>query len=610
MPSTTEGHDTLTGFRLDVMPGESPLMSYSKWTELGYPTRVMNISIKMRLGYGEHETFELQVSGQQYHGLEINYIMVMGNNVSSNTLQYGPLVSGLYIYRVDSIERIGMKGSMDNRSNLNCVARLTCTLDVLATLYLHENNGGTHTAGFTLNARWNRLPFRAVIEPFQVRPAQMERNSTQNLPVQIITAIDGNNGTRQLCWVEMVVAHSGIARYGTFADISEGQNNTHTQYDSGTWDLYPSLKIVMGFPTRITSVNISASEILSVAITARCPYKYKMKTVEIAGVTYTYPVLLQDDGVTEVEFNPGAEVANQRWSAYITDKPNGPGTAEYEGEFTLNDSLQLFSSKVMVYDVNENIVGSIDTRYADFSPTEELPDRYVIHYKTRTYFNDNVHITEIELKDGTLIRFPEGNVSFISDSWNEYARAQLLYDRELLAMSQDKIMTDTALGLSNALVNGAFGGIAGGVGLGALTGAASGITSVISAMQERQMNERGQAAKENLMKNTADTLFSTNSGYGYVICLRFGRYGFIAMNQPKGVTASEVDEYLKYAGYPVTDTYVGVTMVQLNTTGQGFLRANALLNVIEGNPTKVCTGYLRNVLDRQLRQGIHFKVIT
>lgn len=566
----------------------------------------------MRLGYGEHETFEVLESGEQYESQWANYIMVMGNSVLNGVLQSGQLISGLYVYRVDSIERVGMKGfrtDQQYQSNRSCVVRYTCTLDVLATLYLHENNGGIHTPGFTLNARWSRLPMKAVTEPFQIRPAQMKRLYRTSFPDDVLTdkrEWDGVVHDFTMVWVEATFAHDGFHTVGTWACIDREDRDYVDTTSGGVVykNFFPSLDLVMQDPTCLYSAA-SVSELVNLAVTVRCPYLYMTVT---SGSEVHH--LLCNSSLNEIVRSYGKTY-------------EGAGTRErviaYQRRYMIERSARTFyvnldddatkpvatCGQIILYDVNGAQVGNVDVRYAGVYNSHTA-----VKFIQRTYFNGLNHVTELELDDGTVIRFPEGNLMFVGDAWNEYARTQLSYDRELTAMSQEKIMADMWSGITGSLVNGSIAAIGAGKGLGAASAAAGIATTAITAQMESVRLEEKQWAKEHLMQNTPDTIYNSTVGMTYIYNIKRSCFGYVQVMCPDGVSVTEVGNYVKYAGYPVTDLYMGVTMAQLQGTVQGFLQANALLEVIEGNTVKVCAGFLRTVLDRQLRQGIHFKVIT
>lgn len=599
----TEAYDLIRGFQMDVMPGESPLMTWSTWRDTA---ATMSAYIKMRLGYGEHETFDLLVQSNMYNANRMNYLYVSSSSVVNDQLVNANFLSGLYIYRVDSIERVGQKGSRTATDNSECVMRFTCTLDLLATLYMHESVN-TGTPSFTLDGRWRRLPFQAVVEPFQVRPAQMKRTGTQTLLNDEIIVTRGS-GDYHLCWMEISYTKNGVInRVGTFAVYNREDALPISQNEQ-----YPSVWLVISKPIQVFGDFADPANIISIMISIRCPYVYN----NIMDISYTYPQLECND-LSDMPWTrgPQSEVDQSYYVYYHTRNGTGVKSAmrreEREGYITLTE-LERNCGQVVLYDTNDNMVGTIDTRYATDTYTD--PQTRVtypaIKYYMRTYCNDIRITTEIRLTDGTLMRFSEGISMYASSAWQEYARGQLEYDREMAAMSQEKITNTMWQNLSGSIANGAIAAIGGNPGRGVGVASVGMISSVMGYASEYSMPRKEQEAKEQLMRNTPDTLYSNGVGNDYVEQLRRVRFGYFAVNAPSGITDAEMENYIEYSGYPVTDLQVGVTMAQLNTIGRGFLQANALMDVAEGSTSKMCVGHMRTLLDRQLRQGVHFKVIT
>ena len=111
------------------------------------------------------------------------------------------------------------------------------------------------------------------------------------------------------------------------------------------------------------------------------------------------------------------------------------------------------------------------------------------------------------------------------------------------------------------------------------------------------------------MRSTPDTLYSTVNGTDYQ-----DRWfaslipGYAAINMPDGVSSTELSDYVKTHGYPVTDLGLTVTSVQLAALSEGFLKANELEKMI--GSSAVNRGEFARILERQLKAGKRFKIMT
>ena len=217
-------------------------------------------------------------------------------------------------------------------------------------------------------------------------------------------------------------------------------------------------------------------------------------------------------------------------------------------------------------------------------------------------------VTDLLLKDNTVIRYPEGSVPYSGDTYGEYTIAQLGYDRELLAINQDKAMMNVLVGSTAALANGAVSSIASG-GLGVVTAGVGIASTIAEAGLNRQFNEREFNAKKDLLQNMPDTLYNAGYGFSYIRSIVIEDLKpQICVVMPDGVTDAELTDYTKTHGYPVTDYPATVTLADLDTAGEGFVQAIQLESVVGWNAGN--SGEIRRIMSKQLMAGIHFKVVT
>ena len=538
--------------------------------------------------YKEQQDIELYLP-ENFTPNAYNYILV--NPIAGSG---GNLDSAMkYLYRIDGYDPTGKVEKTADNKPVRRLVIFHCTLDYMASMHFSAGNNGT----YTLYGRWSRTPIPTILEPFQIRPAQMMRSKTVDLPINVTqVCVDHSNPqqTSTFClYVSINYVDSGVFKtVSVFAcdDAMQIQGNAGliNGYNSGDICLYPNIPDIINHPEYL---GITASTIVSISISPRTPFYCE----RIAGLNmicsapYT-PIKVEKLG------NPSGQV-------YYCGYRLNSTTEQMSGYVSLTDKERLMG-QVRIYDVNGNIVGSIDTRYAVW---DSVNSEWRINYTIHTVDNMNNLFTTLTLSDGTEITFPEGTVPYNGSRYQEYAVAELSYDRELLAMNQEKVVADAALGISGSLINGAFIAIAsGGAGAGA---AATGVAGAgINAWLSYEQNKRGQEAKEQLMKDTPDSLYT--NGYGTAYWKRFARTkspGFIAVNMPYNVGDDELTAYTKEHGYPVTDLYLYLQNTDLPT--EGFMQANKLTDLTVGT-SGVKTAFMIRGLDKQLRQGIRFRTIT
>ena len=491
----------------------------------------------------------------------------------------------------------------------------TLQLDPLTTVSMVEYYASANNKHTNITARWSRLPMQAVVEPFQVRPAQMKRNDTQALARNIPTITGGMNGVSgtyaNILWCEVSFINSSgnFDTHGIFT-----RDDTTMDRSGGTpgspVELYPAIGQIMNDPVRYMGVP-AASSVIALNISVRCPYECMI----YGGGTYMYPVLkkasdssaMKADTVTYTDPGQGVWVNK----VYSKSSLNQAKTETMSSYITVTADQQVLG-EVRLYDVCNTLIGAIDTRYA-----EDDNGTLKINYTLRTQSNLNGMYSRMTLSDGTEIRFPEGTIPYTGSAYQEYALAQMAYDRELLAMNQERVMVSTAVNLTGSIANGAIASIAS-AGLGAGTAAVGIGGNIADAYMTYQQNERTQKAKEELMRSTPDTLYSTVNGTDYP-----DRWfaslmpGYAAINMPDGVSSSELSDYVETHGYPVSDIPLTVTHPQLITAGDGFLQANMVQKfTVDMTPTPQKLIYYMNnhwfltKLAKQLKAGVHYIIKT
>ena len=599
-------HASVELFALDIPPDESPLAYASVWSGGTFMLkRVYNGTAKVNHLDLEYREVELKDGGTS---MDTNIALATHAKISflSGTLKL--------IYRVTSIEQ-GPVRTIPNTGTAPAyydgVARLTLELDMLATWY-YNSEGVT---GASVSARWSRLPMQAVVEPFQIRPAQMKRADTQALARNIPTITGGMNGVPgtygKILWCEVSFINSSgnFDKHGIFTmddvirDKAGGSPGYPVHY-------YPSIGQIMNDPVNYMGVP-AASSIVALNISVRCPYKVRT----YGGGYYIIPVLekASDSSYMTADTVTTSDPGQGLWENIVYSKAAllQATTESMSGYITVTADQQVLG-EVRLYDVCNTLIGAIDTRYA-----EDDNGTLKINYTLRTQSNLNGIYSRMTLSDGTEIRFPEGNTPYTGSAYQEYALAQMAYDRELLAMNQERVMVNAAVNLTGSIANGAIASIAS-AGLGAGTAAVGIGGNVVDAYMTYQQNERTQKAKEELMRSTPDTLYSTVNGTDYQDRWFASQIpGYAAINMPDGVSSSELSDYAKTHGYPVSDIPLTVTHPQLITAGDGFLQANMVQKfTVDMTPTPQKLIYYMNnhwflsKLAKQLKAGVHYIVKT
>lgn len=488
-------------------------------------------------------------------------------------------------------------------------------LDPLTTISMVEYYASANNKHTNILARWSRLPMQAVVEPFQIRPAQMKRADTQALARNIPTITGGMNGVPgtygKILWCEVSFINSSgnFDKHGIFTmddvirDKAGGSPGYPVHY-------YPSIGQIMNDPVNYMGVP-AASSIVALNISVRCPYKVRT----YGGGYYIIPVLekASDSSYMTADTVTTSDPGQGLWENIVYSKAAllQAATESMSGYITVTADQQVLG-EVRLYDVCNTLIGAIDTRYA-----EDDNGTLKINYTLRTQSNLNGIYSRMTLSDGTEIRFPEGSTPYTGSAYQEYALAQMAYDRELLAMNQERVMVNAAVNLTGSIANGAIASIAS-AGLGAGTAAVGIGGNVVDAYMTYQQNERTQKAKEELMRSTPDTLYSTVNGTDYQDRWFASQIpGYAAINMPDGVSSSELSDYAKTHGYPVSDIPLTVTHPQLITAGDGFLQANMVQKfTVDMTPTPQKLIYYMNnhwflsKLAKQLKAGVHYIVKT
>lgn len=547
--------------QLDIESHTSALMDRNAWK-----SQLEKYTVKYRRLDIEHREIEF------YYVMSTGTLPEMWTHIFDST--------DSTVYRITGIRQGPVaKGSLNNS------AIITLEMDALASWYVNTPTGMTHRIG----GRWSRLPMQAVVEPFQVRPAQMMIASETAVDTNIPLMKAGALGTLKTAyWMEVNASKNGeMVTYGFFV-IPGGSNILEVNNSP-----MPTLDEAITNPAAY--LGVSASAIVSMSISYRCPYYCVFDHSNHA-------IIWEENETAMAHSNYASEaLPDSNPTRYAFIRHNGKNYAETSVrtmDVTVTDD-QINCGSITVKDATSAVVGHIDTRYAD-------KQNHRLRLKVRTYSDGTMITTELSLSDGTIIRYPEGSIPFSGSSYGEYTIAQLGYDRQIMAINQQKAMSNAAVGMSGAVANGAIASIGNG-GIGLATAAVGVAGTALGTVIDYNAAEREMSAKIELMKNTPDTLYNTGYGFSYLQRTLEGLKPRVSIAMPSGVASSEITDYVKHHGYPVTDVPLTITKTHFDSAAESFLQGEV---DDVGASTITIYGERRRILERQLRAGVHFKVIT
>lgn len=488
-------------------------------------------------------------------------------------------------------------------------------IDMLATYWVNAGLSGAITG------RWSRLPLPSLgpIEPFQIRPAQMMKTSSVDVPSNLPTmAYAPGLGTADLELHDLIYVQINYVDGSTLhtrlyvASLQAVEYGVYALTSSGGRTPFPSLQSLL----MNTNTGITTSTITSINVSNRCPYHFVCGTTvqhSDPGLYILYTSRQGSDQVLEAQrYTPSAGTTyayyeiNRGVSVTGLSSVNALATDMLYSE-TLEMTItlaQTYMGYFSVRDGGKNIVGSIDTRYTE-PITGSTNKKLSVNVQT---ISDGMNLyTELTLNDGTIIRYPEGNIPFAGDAYKEYSIAQMAYDREMLAINQERVKTNAVTGIVASLTNGAIASIGNG-GLGAATAGVGAIGTAIETVSSLRLTEKEQEAKEKLMRDTPDNAYQTGYGYSSVINILRSRPASIELNYPAGITDAELTYFTRSYGYPVTDYQATVPTTDIYNATEGFLKMLRLDQVTIWR--KANGGEYRRIFAKQLKNGIHYKVMT
>lgn len=576
---------------LKKIPGltdHSPLMDASEWKKNNNAFRV----IKAR-PY-DIENIELEIGGlKDIEDYDYAYI---------KPSEY-PYPDGSVIPRVYKIKAVRQGPTTRNidTSPFPSIPAGTCILslelDALATWYV--NRQGSQT----MYGIWERAPSRKVVEPFQIRPAQMIRDTTVNLPrmTETVTVAHPRSvlaGPYPIVFVKITGIHNNIIT--TLYFVVPVDDDLVGPYASGLGTgvgtgVYPSLFMIMNFTGEIT--GISGNSIIDVSVSQYCPFEYTMgthdnhSTVKLEGLTswgHQYDITWQGQSY------------QGSVQGFVDNSP--VGASKSESITRLVTAGEPGICQIAVKNAEGNIIHAIDPRFSEWDAVNSV---WILNMTYTCYITTSAIVSKLTMSDGSSIEWSEGHLPYSSNRWNDYVQTERSYDREMNMIQRDKAQYDLATGALASLANGAF---AASFSKGAAVGTAglSVVGGIFDYLGGEMVRDRQQDAKDALMKATPNTIYSDAYGVGYLIKMLAGEHNAIVVMKPQGITDSEVTSYLQNHGYPVDGYYGSVSSAEIATAEIGYIRCRKLTTALVNSNA----GVWFRALDKQLRNGVAFRVYT
>lgn len=351
-------------------------------------------------------------------------------------------------------------------------------------------------------------------------------------------------------------------RYGMFVAFGpNGQTDIHVPYNSVSTEgtvtdqVYPSIYDILSNPDEV--FGVTASSILDVSISERCPYKTSIDTgilpwFRIYEWNYSGGDPVEEDvwpskGLTTSSKTKWYWIESMTKYVEIWGKYSAPVT--WEG--TTNVSLSNLERGCGTVTIRDEDTANIATIPTAPSASVTLNLRTLSDYTgLYTYITYN----------GYQVCLQEGKLPWNGTSWEEYRAYSLAYDRQAMEQSIDFANQRVAVGLAQSAAStiqsaamGAIGGNAAGAVTGAVSGAASFAISTWATMRESEISTREtqatQALAERRMAGQPSTPY--NTGYGLIYCERTQITPCaVWIEMPAGLTSSIDADYTACFGYP------------------------------------------------------------
>lgn len=376
---------------------------------------------------------------------------------------------------------------------------------------------------------------------------------------------DGNGNKIYWAQVTCQVTEDNVVdtrRYGMFVAFGpNGQTDIHVPYNSistegtVTDQVYPSIYDILSNPDEV--FGVTASSILDVSISERCPYKTSIDTgilpwFRIYQWNYSSGDPVEEDvwpskGLTTSSKTKWYWIEDMTKYVEIWGKYSAPVTWEGELKITLSN-LERGCGTVTIRDEDTANIATIPT-----APSASV----ILDLRT---LSDYTGLYTYITYNGYQVCLQEGKLPWNGTSWEEYRAYSLAYDRQAMEQSIDFANQRVAVGLAQSAAStiqsaamGAIGGNAAGAATGAVGGAASFAISAWASMRESEISTAEAQATQALAERRAAGQPSTpyNTGYGLIYCERtLLTPCAVWVEMPANLTQSIDDDYTACFGFP------------------------------------------------------------
>lgn len=539
------------------------------------------LSLPVSLGSGEYPL--LSSAGQSLSSYTLATVSGRFTEDITQTIKV-PYFDG---YSKASMVRMG--------GRLYWVMDVTTSTDTLHALVLHVSLCGPSSVmhkGSSLKGDFSRLPSN-VCSWLPRQPKSGGLDGVRRIELPKLEAEDTTLGKTQFFYVQVTTTtdiasgtEGSLNRYGFFAALNEHMNAVEVLIN-GTQD--PDTALYWSFPNLIDFINnpevygFTASTILDISISVRCPYATTTGAVT-AGIK---SIKINADNMTLHT----VKVGSATYGFYAIDK--------YLASFPMASE-----TKALNFTATERQTGTIALKNANSNQLAVIdPSVTLTEVKTICVSDFGSLITQVEIGGGTYT-MPEGHIPFVGSAWDEYRKYSLAYDRESMEQSiryaNERVQLGIAQAGASAVQGAALGFLGGGAGAaaGAIGGAASFAIQSWASLKEQGISEAearsAQDLQERRVQGQAGTAY--NAGYGLIYCWQNNRSpACVELSQPGGWTASIDKAYTDAWGFPAE----GMRTV---TVTEGYYKGRLYA-------TNNINGYILDKCNSALMSGIKFKEV-
>ncbi len=451
----------------------------------------------------------------------------------------------------------------------------------------------------TVVGTFERLPTNAC--PWLGRAAIS--SSLEHTATTVLPSIGTLSSTERVFWIQVTMTvgttEPEYVQKGCFVAVkSNGDGSTRVGWydtDTSTAYYYPSLDEIMSDPAE--SFLTTASSILDISISARCPYEFVSGTY--SGVTcYT----LTKSGTKVPPTDPTAtSVGNTYVYNFKTLATVGkyPDAKIYSFYWKPSTDVELSSGTFTIRDEDTSNIGEIPKQLIAMSG-----ETSGITVEVQCISDKQALITYVTY-GGYTCGIQEGHLPYLGTQWDEYRAYSLAYDRQSMEQSIDFSNQRVAVGIAqnaaNTIQSAAMGFIGGdpvGAAAGAIGGVASFAISTWATQEESRISEAETRATQALAERRVQGQPCTayNSGYGLIYAIRCIRTpAAIWVEMPAGLTESIDADYTACYGYPAE----GLRSI---TVQEGYIKGRIYESTLARGPRF-------DRMNEALQNGILFKEV-